>query len=106
VSNEADLHPFRDLFDAAIRHSGAKATCPKCRRTVIFKTAALWRLFNRNGWDDRFEQVRRRLCCLLCWHSKGIKVRPTLEFCDEPATDLRLPMPENWEWKQEQRRRR
>lgn len=101
-----DLHPFRDLFDAGVRHCSVKVTCPQCRRQSVIPTAALWRLFNRNGWDDRFEHVRRRLCCLLCFHTKGVKVRPAMEFCDDPATEKRLPMPGRDEWAREARRRR
>ena len=54
---------------------------------IIFRTAALWRLFNRNGWNDRFEHVEKRLYCLPCWYHSGIKRRPSLTFCDDPPTD-------------------
>lgn len=101
-----ELHPFRDLYDAAIRHSSVRVTCPRCGRSVVFATAALWRLFNRNGWNDRFAHVRRRLCCLFCWHQRGAKERPRLEFGDEAPTEIRLPMPSKGEWAHEARRRR
>jgi hypothetical protein len=102
----ADLHPFRDLYDAAIRHSAVRVVCDHCRHTAIFQTAALWRHFNRNGWNDRFEHVQRRLFCLLCWHRSRVKRRPSMTFCDDPPTDTRFPMPEKHEWAHEARRRR
>ena len=102
-----DLLPFRDLYDAAIRHSSVRIKCQRCPRVVIVQTAALWRLFNRNGWNDRFEHVRRRLYCRFCWyHGGGAKIRPTIEFCDDPPTDTKLPMPSKQEWGHEARRRR
>jgi len=100
------LHPFADLFDAAIRHSSVRVTCPRCRRRVVFATAALWYLFSRNGWNDRFGHVRRRLCCRVCYHHGGTKERPRLEFGDEPLTDTRLRMPTRADWAREARRRR
>jgi hypothetical protein len=102
----SDLHPFQDLYDAAIRHSATRIRCSRCSHVVIVHTAGLWRLFWRNGWNDRFEHVRRRLYCRFCWHHRsGIKVRPDLDFCDEMPT-FNLPAPERGEWKHEARRRR
>jgi hypothetical protein len=102
----ADLHPFKDLFDAAIRHSAVRVTCDRCRHTVTFKTAALWRHFQRMGWDHRFAGVQRRLFCLRCWYRGGGKVRPSIQFCDDEPTDTRFPMPSKAEWAQAARRRR
>lgn len=103
---DSPLHPFRDLYDAAIRHSAARLVCGRCRHEAVFRLAALWWHFNRNGWDDRFEPVRRRLFCLPCWYHRGVKQRPALSFCDDPPTDKRLPMPSEGDWKREARRRR
>ena len=101
-----DLHPFRDLYDAAIRHSAVRVVCERCRHTIVFRTAALWRLFSRNGWNDRFEHVQKRLYCGPCRDRTGVKRRPSLIFCDDPPTDTRLPMPSKQEWGHEARRRR
>jgi hypothetical protein len=102
----ADLHPFRDLYDAAIRHSAVRIVCDHCKHAAVFQTAALWQHFNRRGWNDRFEHVRARLFCLPCWYHGGAKRRPSLFFCDDAPTDTRFPMPTNQEWKHEARRRR
>lgn len=102
----AGLHPFQDLYDAAIRHTATRIGCPRCSHVVIVATAGLWRLFSRHGWNDRFEHVRRRLYCKFCWtYHGGIKVRPNIEFCDDTPTH-HLPLPERHEWKHEARRRR
>lgn len=102
----SDLHPFRDLYDAAIRHQSVRVACDRCRHSAIFQVAALWYHFNRRGWDDRFKHVQQRFFCLLCWHHRGVKVRPSLTFGDEPPTDTRFPMPSQGDWKREAARRR
>lgn len=102
----SDLHPFRDLYDAAIRHSAVRIVCDRCKHTAVLQTAALWQHFSRQGWNDRFEQVRARLFCLPCWYHGAVKRRPSLFFCDDAPTDTRFPMPTNQEWKSEARRRR
>lgn len=67
----------------------------------------MWWLFHRKGWVDSLGAVRRRCLCLLCLHGKGEKVRdPELELVSEPPTDTRLPMPSEFDWKRELRRRR
>ena len=101
------LHPLRDLFDAAARHKSVKLTCVRCRHANILSAAALWWLFQRNGWKDRFGDVRRRCVCLYCWRRHGFKIRnPVLELVDEAPRDLTLPMPSELDWKRELRRRR
>ena len=102
----AELHPFRDLYDAAIRHSAVRIVCDRCRHTAVFQTAALWRHFSLHGWNDRFEHVQTRLFCLPCWYHGGEKRRPSIFFCDEAPTDTRFPMPTKQEWAHEARRRR
>ena len=101
-----DLHPFQDLYDAAIRHSAVRIVCGCCRHGIVFNLAALWWHFNRNGWNDRFAHVRRRLFCQACRDQRGVKVRPSLEFGDMEPTDTRLPMPSKSDWAREARRRR
>lgn len=102
----SDLHPFRDLYDAAVRHYGVRLTCDHCRRSAVFQVAALWLLFNRNGWNDRLEKVQDRFCCALCWQRRRVKVRPSMTFCEDQPTDTRFPMPTKGEWAHEARRRR
>ena len=106
----ADLptaYPLRDLFDAAVRQGAVKLTCRQCRRVTIFPSHALWWLFHRNAWSDRFDDVRKRCLCLMCLHRTGAKIRyPDLELVDEPPTDSSLPMPSELDWKRELRRRR
>lgn len=100
-------YPFRDLFDGAVRYSAVKLTCKRCKHAQILRAAALWWLFYRNGWADRFGDVQRRCYCLLCYHRRGEKVHyPALEFVDVEPTDDSLPMPSELDWKREQRRRR
>lgn len=100
-------YPLRDLFDAAVRHSGIKLTCRQCGRAAILSSHALWWLFHRKGWSDRFDDVKKRCLCVMCLHRTGAKVRdPELELVDEGPTDTSLPMPNELNWKRELRRRR
>ena len=100
-------YPLRDLFDAAVRHKTVKLTCARCRHVTFFSSSALWYLFHRHGWQDRFGDVQKRCICLICLHRLGMKVRfPELELVDEPPTETRLPEPSEIEWKRELRRRR
>ena len=106
MANETSLHPFRDLYDAAIRCTSVRVVCDRCKHTAVFQTAALWRYFNRRGWDDGFDAVQRRLYCLFCWHHGRVKRRPCIFFCDDVPTETRFPMPTKQEWAHEARRRR
>jgi hypothetical protein len=107
VSDLPSIYPLRDLFDAAVRHSAVKLTCRRCGRVVIFSSHALWWRFQRRGWADRFDDVRKRCLCLMCLHRDGERVRnPELELVDEAPTDTSLPKPSEMEWKRELRRRR
>ena len=101
------VHPLRDLFDAAVRHKSVKLTCTRCGYENSYAAAALWWLFQRKGWADRFEAVRKRFYCGLCRMRLHIKVsRPKLELVDEAPKDKTLPMPSELDWKRELRRRR
>lgn len=107
VAELPSAYPLRDLFDAAVRHYAIKLTCIKCQRVTIYNPHALWWLFHRHGWADRFRDVQRRCVCVMCLHRRGIKVRyPKLDLVSEEPTDTSLPMPTELDWKRELRRRR
>jgi ribosomal protein L37E len=100
-------YPLRDLFDAAVRHRNVKLTCQRCGHAAIFDGHALWWLFKRRGWADRFPDVQRRMVCTACFYRGSAKVRAArLELADEPPTQTRLEMPSELDWKRELRRRR
>jgi hypothetical protein len=67
----------------------------------------LWWLFHRNGWSDRFEDVRKRSVCLHCWRRHGVKIRGArFELTEEALVDVSLAMQVELDWKRELRRRR
>jgi hypothetical protein len=99
-------YPLRDLFDAAIRYSAVRLTCPRCRHAQVFRAAALWWLFQRKGWQDRFPEVRRRYFCRMCWQRHGDKIHADIALVNEQPTDDSLPLPSELDWKRERRRRR
>jgi ribosomal protein L37E len=107
VSEVSSVNPFRDLYDAAVRYASIKFTCRRCGHATIVSTHALWYLYAKKGWADRFKQVQRRSICMVCWFERGEKVRnPDMEFGHWEPTDTRFPMPSEFEWKAEMRRRR
>ena len=101
------VNPFRDLYDAAIRYGAIRLTCRRCRHQTIVSALALWYHYHKKGWADRFREVQRRSICMVCWYERQEKVRmPDMEFGDWEPTDTRFPLPSEFEWKAEQRRRR
>ena len=101
------LVPAQDLWDAAAQHSNVRVTCRRCAASKIFHAAALWWLFQCNGWSGRLGDVRRRFYCAVCWARHRQRVyRPELEPVDDAATDTSLPLPSELDWKREARRRR
>src|SRR5687767_11075448 len=98
--------PLRDLFDAAVRHRTVRLTCRRCGHAVSFASPALWWLFERKGWQDRFGQVEKRFHCPPCRDRHGEVVRPALDLVADPPTDTGLPLPSELDWKRELRRRR
>ncbi|MGQ0558885.1 MAG: hypothetical protein ACT4OE_04770 [Sphingosinicella sp.] len=99
-------YPLRDLFDAAVRQRNIRLFCPVCRHAVVFDAHALWWHFSRRGWGDRFNDVRKRCVCSICWIKQGRVGRPELALVDEPPTETRLPLPSEIDWQREVRRRR
>lgn len=100
-------YPLRDLFDAAVRHRAVRLTCPRCGHQAIYSSPALWWLFERRGWRDRFHEVERRFYCRPCRARDGSAVqRPRLDLVDGPPTETALPLPSAIDWKRELRRRR
>jgi hypothetical protein len=98
--------PLRDLFDAAVRHRSVQLTCRRCGHSVSFAGAALWWLFERKGWRDRFHEVERRFHCRPCRGRDGERIRPSVELVTDPPSETMLPMPSEIDWKRELRRRR
>ena len=92
--------PLRDLFDAAVRQYGVKLTCLRCKHVRIFHAHGLWYLFQKRGWRDRFNDVRRRTYCQACLDKDQLKVRlPRLELVHEAPTGDPLPLPTQPEWR-------
>lgn len=108
--SECDLpsaYPLRDLFDAAVRHRSVKLSCRQCGHVRIFHGHALWWLFHRRGWPDRFAEVERRCLCGACLKRTGRKVRGAkLELVEEEPTGAPLPLPAQADWRRELGRRR
>ncbi|EQB09665.1 hypothetical protein L284_18760 [Novosphingobium lindaniclasticum LE124] len=86
------------LFEAAAWQYSIKVTCA-CGRSAVFDPHALWHRFQRSRWDETFAKARDRFYCRECWRTKCRKLRPVkFETCREEPT-VRLPMPDEREWK-------
>lgn len=94
-------NPVVTLFDAARQHYDIRLTCWRCKRNVVFLSAALWWLFERKGHSDRLNHVQQKLRCSQC----GAKL-PALDLVRDAPAHTNLPMPSDREWKDAVRRRR
>lgn len=102
--------PYKDgvpvaikLFEAAAWHKAIKVTC-SCGHLVTFDPHGLWWLFEREGWDMRFADMRRHFACRLCKFEGRGTVHPVRVEPIDGIADVSLPMPPDREWKQAQRR--
>jgi hypothetical protein len=99
------VHPLRTLFDAAARRYCVKLTCLRCKHVRVLHGHGLWWMFEKRGWNDRFDDLRRRAICERCFKANGRKVRwPKLELVHEKLTGEPLPLPSEQEWKRALRR--
>ncbi len=96
---EDGLRMATNIFEAAAYHHTIKVECGKCRHVNYFQPHGLWWRFQRKGWDDDFRSAKDRLYCWDCWKRLKRKVRPTrIETCKNPPK-LKLPLPDEREWK-------
>lgn len=84
-----------NLFECAAWHRAIQAICRnhKCRRVGIFDPHQLWWLFHKRGWDDRLQEVERRLKCKQCGGRAAIGTTSGQE------ANITLPWPNEREWK-------
>lgn len=99
------VNPIWNLFDAATRRQNVRLSCPRCPHSEVYHSAALWRLFERNGWGDQLSAVGRHFYCPTCRRQRGVRVKPTMMLVDDDQT-VSLPLPDQAEWKRATRRRR
>lgn len=106
----ADLpsaYPLNTLFDAAVRGYSIKLTCRRCRHVRVMHAHALWWMFHKRGWPERFRDLQRRCHCTRCRERHNRIVRmPALDLVHEEVTGDPLPLPPLSEWKRELGRRR
>lgn len=104
---DGNPHAVHDLWDVAAHKLNLRVTCRRCKHWRVFDAAALWWLFRRKRWNDHLGSVKHRFFCGVCWNALVERVRnPTIELVDEDPTGELLPMPSEYDWKQEARRRR
>jgi hypothetical protein len=71
------LKEATQIFEAAAWQYAIKITCQACGHSAVFDAHALWWLFERKGWDDGFEDARKRFYCSACLAQKQCRVRQT-----------------------------
>lgn len=99
------VNPVSNLFDAASHRRNIRLSCPRCVHSEVYHSAALWKLFVRNGWSDELRFVACRFYCPTCKREHGLKIKPVMALVDEDQT-IALPLPDRAEWKRAISRRR
>ena len=97
---EGSAYPLRNLWDAAVRGYAIRLTCRRCRHVRTFHAVALWWLFERKGWANSFNEVRRRTICAACRDTRRQTIRhPKFELVHEEIDGDPLPLPSQQDWK-------
>lgn len=93
-----DRRVATSIFEAALWGYSVKISC-RCRRAGVFEPHGLWWRFKRKGWSDDFRDAVRCCYCQSCSQRHGRKIRPvSMETSNEPPR-IRLPLPDEREWK-------
>lgn len=88
------------LQHAALYNYNIRVACSACPHVRVFQGHQLWWLFERRRWNDRLEDVPRRLWCTRCAFGNRRKVKPTtVTLVKEAATGDELPWPDERVWK-------
>jgi hypothetical protein len=93
-----DLPVATNLFEAAVWHKAIKVTC-RCGHAATFDPHGLWWYFEQRMWDMQFATVRSRFACSVCRLTLRRRVRPVSVNPTEGLGEVRLPMPDEREWK-------
>jgi len=89
-----------NLFEAAAWHKAIRVACSACPHNVTFNPHGLWWYFQRKRFDDDLRAARQRFWCRECGRRIGRRIRPRpLELVEESDAHIRLPMPDEREWK-------
>jgi hypothetical protein len=87
------------IFEAAAWFQAVQPVC-RCGHSAAFNPYGLWWRFERKGWDDHLGKARARFWCIPCSRQTGKRVRPVrLELVKPTDADIKLPMPDEREWK-------
>ena len=92
------LRVATNAFEAAAWRYTVKIACP-CGHAITLDPHGLWWACERRGRSDRFIDIARRCYCARCYLAFNRKVRPTVSACSHEPPTLRLPMPNEREWK-------
>lgn len=98
IRHDDDRKIASSIFEAASWGYAIKVIC-RCRNEGIFEPHGLWWRFRQKKWNDDLREAAARFYCRNCSQRYGRKVRPsTIETTGEPPR-IRLPMPDEREWK-------
>ena len=93
------LRVYTRIFEAAAYHQAVKPVC-ECGHSATFNPHGLWLYFDRKGWDDGLNAAREHFWCRQCAGRLGRRVRPIrIDLVIETVADIRLPMPDERQWK-------
>lgn len=87
------------LFEAAAWYQAVKPVCA-CGHSATFDPYGIWWRFQCKMWDDSLWKAREKFWCSRCKARTGRRVRPIrLDLVKPGPDDIRLPMPDEREWK-------
>lgn len=87
------------LFEAAAWYQAVKPVC-QCGHSATFDPYGIWWRFQCKMWDDSLWKAREKFWCSRCKARTGKRVRPIrLDLVKPGPEDIRLPMPDEREWK-------
>ena len=95
---EDGLPHATNLFEAAAWHKALCVTC-SCGHSATFDPHGLWWLFERKGWNMRLADARRHFICSACNNAGRMGMRAARIEAVGGTGSIRLPMPDEREWK-------
>lgn len=96
-------HPTH-IWEAAAMHRLIRVDCRahRCANSATFDPHALWGLFHKRHWDDRYSVAQHRFWCRVCTRLAGFKVKAArMSDTGSSRGDVThpLPMPSERDWK-------
>ena len=98
VADALDMVYTTDLFEAVIHNDTIEVRCA-CGNRGLFQPHGLWWRFYLKRWPYRYGEMRRFFYCADCLRMTGKRIRPEKVGRTAATPVIKLPMPDEREWK-------